>query len=139
MFHLQLTFPPWNPGPVKTIYLGPPPVHSTATNTTVTTTPTTTTAMETEKIFKSSVGGGDIDDKVIGECSVHFIYSNTCLKRHLSKRPKISFQDQISLNAGQKFAECSKRSILQYFVKLPFVFKTFVLSIFEWPHKTGLL
>ena len=27
--------------------------------------------METEKIFKSSVGGGDIDDKVIGVCSVH--------------------------------------------------------------------
>ena len=23
------------------------------------------------------------------------------------------------------------------FIKLPFVFKTFVLSIFEWPLKTG--
>ena len=37
-------------------------------------------------------------------------------------------------------AECSKGSILQYFrpfVKLPFVIKTFVLSIFEWPLKTG--
>ena len=34
-----------------------------------------------------------------------------------------------------------KESILQYivlptFIKLPFVFKTFVLSIFEWPLKT---
>ena len=27
--------------------------------------------------------------------------------------------------------------ILLTFIKLPFVFKTFVLSIFEWPLKTG--
>ena len=25
------------------------------------------------------------------------------------------------------------------FIKLPFVFKTFVLSIFEWPLKTGFI
>ena len=28
-------------------------------------------------------------------------------------------------------------AILPIFIKLPFVFKTFVLSIFEWPLKTG--
>ena len=28
-------------------------------------------------------------------------YSKTCVKRPLSKRPKIGFQDQLSLNAGQ--------------------------------------
>ena len=28
-------------------------------------------------------------------------------------------------------------AILLNFIKLPFVFKTFVLSIFEWPLKTG--
>ena len=28
-------------------------------------------------------------------------------------------------------------AILLTFIKLPFVFKTFVLSIFEWPLKTG--
>ena len=28
-------------------------------------------------------------------------------------------------------------AILLTFMKLPFVFKTFVLSIFEWPLKTG--
>ena len=28
-------------------------------------------------------------------------------------------------------------AILSTFIKLPFVFKTFVLSIFEWPLKTG--
>ena len=31
------------------------------------------------------------------------IYSKTCLKRLLSKRPQIGFQDQLSLNAGQKY------------------------------------
>ena len=28
-------------------------------------------------------------------------------------------------------------AILSTFIKLPFVFKTFVLSMFEWPLKTG--
>ena len=36
-------------------------------------------------------------------------YSKTCVKRPLSKRPLIGFQDQLSLNAGQKYY-----SILQY-------------------------
>ena len=49
------------------------------------------------------------------------------------------FQDQLSLNAGQSIAECSKRAFsnTSIFIKLPFVIKTFVLSIFEWPLKTG--
>ena len=37
------------------------------------------------------------------------MYSKTCVKRPLSKRPKIGFQDQLLLNAGQKYW-----SILQY-------------------------
>ena len=48
----------------------------------------------------------------------------------------------------KRVAECSKGSILQYFrpsiiklsstfIKLPFVIKIIVLSIFEWPLKTG--
>ena len=28
-------------------------------------------------------------------------------------------------------------AILSTFIKLPFVFKTFLLAIFEWPLKTG--
>ena len=32
-----------------------------------------------------------------------FDYSKTCVKWPLSKRPKIGFQDQLSLNAGQKY------------------------------------
>ena len=34
-------------------------------------------------------------------------------------------------------AECSKRAILSTLIKLPFVYKTFILSIVEWPLKTG--
>ena len=60
-------------------------------------------------------------------------YSKTCVKRPLSNRQKIGFQDQISLNAGQKY-----HRILLTFIKLPFVTKTFVLSIFGWPFYTGL-
>ena len=40
---------------------------------------------------------------------LHLVYNQTCVKRPLSKRPKNSFQDQLSLNAGQKHC------ILQYF------------------------
>ena len=68
-----------------------------------------------------------------------FLYSKTCLKRPLSKRPKNGFQDQLSLNAGQKYCRMQGEhsAILSTFIKLPFVIKTFVLSIFEWPLKTG--
>ena len=39
----------------------------------------------------------------------------------------------------KSIAECSKghSAIPLTFIKLPFVFKTFVLSIFEWPLATG--
>ena len=68
-------------------------------------------------------------------------YSKTFLKQPLSKRPKVGFQDRLLLNAGQKYCRMLQESILQYFRPslsyLPFVFKTFVLNIFEWPLKTG--
>ena len=57
-------------------------------------------------------------------------YSKTCLNRPLKKKTRIGFQDQLSLNAGQKY--CRKHSaILSTFIKLPFVIKIFVLSIFS--------
>ena len=62
------------------------------------------------------------------------IYSKICLKQPLSKRPKIGFQDQLSLNAGQKEEHSA---ILSTSIKLSFVIKIFVLSNFEWPLKTG--
>ena len=40
----------------------------------------------------------------------------------------------------KSIAECSNREhsvVLSTFIKQPFVFDTFVLSIFEWPLKTG--
>ena len=61
-----------------------------------------------------------------------YVYSKTYVKRPFSKRPKIGFQDQLSLDAGQEHS-----AVLATFIKLPFVFKNFVLSIFEWPPKAG--
>ena len=69
-------------------------------------------------------------------------YSKTCVKRLLSKRPKIGFQDQLSLNAGQKYCRMLQgkhSAILSTFIKLPFVIKIFVFSIFEGRIYTGLL
>ena len=68
------------------------------------------------------------------------VYSKTCVKRPLSKRPKIGFQDQLSLNAGQKYCRMLQgehSAILLTFIKLPFVIEIIVLSIFEWSFYTG--
>ena len=62
-------------------------------------------------------------------------YSKTCVKGPLLKSPKIGFQDQLSLNAGQKYCRTLKwehSAILLTFIELSFVIKIFVLSIFEW-------
>ena len=66
------------------------------------------------------------------------MYSITCLQR--LQKTKIGFQDQLSLNAGQKHCtmlQGEHSAILSTFIKLPYVIKIFVLSIFEWPLKTG--
>ena len=60
------------------------------------------------------------------------IYSKTSVKRPLSKRQEIGFQDQLSLNAGQKYCRMLQgehSAILLTFIKLAFVIKIFVLSI----------
>ena len=67
-------------------------------------------------------------------------YSKTYVKWPLSKRPKIGFQNQLLLNAGQKYCRMLQgehSAILLTFIKLPFAIKIFVLSIFEWPFYTG--
>ena len=54
-----------------------------------------------------------------------FMYSKTCVKLPLSKRLKIGFQDQLSLNAGQKYCRMLKvehSAILSTFIKNCFVF-----------------
>ena len=60
-------------------------------------------------------------------------------KAATKKKTKIGFQNWLLLNAGQKYYRMLQEehsAILLTFIKLPFVFKTFVLSIFEWSLKT---
>ena len=79
-------------------------------------------------------------------------YSKTCVKRPLSKktenwlsipiqkRQKIGYQYQLSLNAGQRYCRMLQgehSAILSIFIKLPFVIKILVFSIFEWPFYSG--
>ena len=75
------------------------------------------------------------------QCNYDFIqkYSKTCVKRPLSKTPKIGLQDQLLLNVGQKYCRMlhgEHSAVLLTFIKLPFVIKFVVLSIFEWPFYT---
>ena len=63
-------------------------------------------------------------------------YSETCLKWPL----KVATQDRLSLNAGRKHCRMLQgehSAMLSTFIKLPFVTKNFVLSIFEWLLYTG--
>ena len=58
----------------------------------------------------------------------------------LEKKTKISFQDLLSPNAGQKYCRMLQgehSAILSTFIMLSFVINIFVLSIFEWSLKTG--
>ena len=64
---------------------------------------------------------------------------HTCVKRSLSKRQKLVFKTNY-LNAGQKYCSMLQgehSSILSTFIKVSFVFNTFVLPTFEWPFYTG--
>ena len=74
---------------------------------------------------------------------VQFVYTvKPVLSGNSNRRPTIGFQDLLSLNADQKYCRMLQgehSAILSTFIKLPFVIKIFVLSIFEWPLKTGLL
>ena len=68
--------------------------------------------------------------------------SKACVKRPLLKRLKNGFQDQLSLNAGQKYCRMLQgddSAIFLTFIKLPSVIKIFVLSIFEGPFYTGFI
>ena len=61
------------------------------------------------------------------------VYSKPFVKRPLSKRPNICFQDQVSLNAGQKYCRMlplEHSAIILTFIKLPNVNKIFVLSLY---------
>ena len=64
------------------------------------------------------------------------VQKNLCEKGH-PKRQKIGFQYQLSLKVGQKYCRMLHSAILPTFIKLSFLIKIFVLSIFEWPLNTG--
>ena len=66
-------------------------------------------------------------------------HSKTCVKQPLSKRPKIVFQDQLWLNVGQKYCRMLQEhsAIISTIIKITFVIKIFVLSIFECPFYIG--
>ena len=56
-------------------------------------------------------------------------YSKTCIKRPLSKRPKMGFQDQLSLYADLKYCRMLQRehsATLSICIKQPHGFNTFV-------------
>ena len=73
--------------------------------------------------------------------------SKPVLRGDSKYRPKIGFEDRLSLNSGKKLLYAGQKycrmlhlehsAILLTFIKLPFVSKIFVLSIFERPLKTG--
>ena len=47
---------------------------------------------------------------------LYFVYTvKPVLSDHSKRRPEIDFQDQLSLNAGQKYCRMLQESILQYF------------------------
>ena len=59
---------------------------------------------------------------------------------HLMQVKVLQNADRLSLNAGQKYCRMLQgehSAILLTFIKLPYVIKIFVLSIFEWPLKIG--
>ena len=61
------------------------------------------------------------------------LYSKTCLKWPLEK------EDQLSLNAGQKYCRMLKgepSAILSTFIKLPFFYQDLCFVFFEWLLKT---
>ena len=58
---------------------------------------------------------------VVSHLGLHCLskYSKTCLKWPLSKRPKIGFQEQLSLNAGQSIRpSLGSHLTLRYFLSI---------------------
>ena len=65
---------------------------------------------------------------------IRYLYSKTCVKRTLQKRQKNGFQDQSSLNAGQKYCRMLQEehsAILLTFIKLhvPIIIKIFLVYL----------
>ena len=84
--------------------------------------------------------GNLLGPKPFSQYSISANYSETCLKRPLKKKTKNWFSRQIIAKCRSKVLQNALRehsAILSTFTKPPLVFNTFVLSILEWPLKTG--
>ena len=82
----------------------------------------------------------DPDQIALSEASLPGYTVKPVLSGHSKQTPKIGVQDLLSPNASQKYCrmlQWEHSAILVTFIKLPFVIKTFILSIFERPLKTG--
>ena len=84
-----------------------------------------------EWVYKITFSYLEIYQEKVNIALVLHIHSKTCVKQPLKNRPHLGFQDQLLLNAGQKFCRMplEHSAILLTFIKLPFVIKIFVLSI----------
>ena len=60
------------------------------------------------------------------------------INSHSKRRPKIGFKNDYHLMQVKVLQNAPREhsAMLSTFMKLQFAFKTFVLSIFEWPLKT---
>ena len=68
-----------------------------------------------------------------------FLAVKPVLSSHSKRTPKMGFQYQLPVNAGQKYCRMLQEkhsAILLTSIKLSFSIKTLVLSIFKWPPKT---
>ena len=82
--------------------------------------------------------GMQLDDNRINAYQV-MTYSKTCVNSHSQKDRKLVFKTNYHLIKVKSIAECSKGHSATFltFIKLPFVTKIYVLSIFEWPFYAG--
>ena len=73
---------------------------------------------------------------------IKLTYSETCVKRPLSKRPKnCFFKTNYRLMQVKSIAECFTESILQYFqpsLSYQLSLRSLFCLFFEWPFYTGL-
>ena len=74
---------------------------------------------------------------VIRDCGISGRTVKSVQNQPLSKRPKIGFEYQLSLNAGQNYYKREHSAIRSAFNELPYFTKIFVWSIFEWPFYAG--
>ena len=77
---------------------------------------------------------------MLGSCTRHCTVKP--VQNDHSQKDHFFFQDQLSLNTGQKYCrmlQSEHSAILSIFIKPPFVIKTFVLSIFECCFYTGFM